>query len=247
MNPYLEQDDAWQGFHQTFIPVAREMLMEQVRPTYFVKVEEQLFIHELPGEERRLLGRSDVSITTRPLSGAPRSSEVLDRPTPVRIPTAVDVERHSFLEIRDRRNRELVTVLELLSPSNKRGEDRGQYLAKRHSLLRSPVHLVEIDLLRGGPRLPFDDLPECEYCVLVSRAEKRPEGEAWPIRLRDRLPRIPVPLRSGDPDARLDLQALLHRVYDAAGYDTFIYTGQPEPALRPEDAEWPRQFLPVPS
>jgi len=65
------------------------------------------------------------------------------------VPLSVDVERHTFLEIRDCDNRQLVTVLELLSPSNKRpGPDREQYLAKRQQLLASSVHLVELDLLR---------------------------------------------------------------------------------------------------
>jgi hypothetical protein len=245
MNPYLEQDDAWQDFHTSFIPLAREALLAEVQPNYFVKVEEQLFIHELPGDERRLLGRSDLSITSSPLPDRTRPAGVLQGPARVQVPVGVDVERHSYLEIRDRRNRELVTVLELLSPSNKRpGEDRAQYLAKRRGLLLSPVHLVEIDLLRGGPRLPIDGLPECDYCILVSRAEQRPAAEVWHVRLRERLPEIPVPLRSGDPDARLDLQAVLHRVYDSAGYAAFIYTGAPEPPSRPDDAAWARQFVP---
>ncbi len=92
----------------------------------------------------------------------------------VRLP-AVDRERLSFLEIRDRDGWQLVTVIELLSPTNKySGPDREQYLARRRDLLASAVHFVEIDLLRGGPRMPMEDLPECDYCVLVSRVETRP-------------------------------------------------------------------------
>src|SRR5208337_5364314 len=61
------------------------------------------------------------------------------------LPPEQDVEKVPFLEVRDRQGRELVTAIELLSPSNKRsGEDREQYLAKRRELLRSPAHLVEI-------------------------------------------------------------------------------------------------------
>ena len=68
MNPYLEQEDVWQDFHQSFIPLVRETLSEQVRPAYVVKVEEQLFIHELPPEGRRLLGRADVAVADRILN-----------------------------------------------------------------------------------------------------------------------------------------------------------------------------------
>src|SRR5262249_38575067 len=146
---------------------------------------------------------------------------------------------------RDRNSRELITVLELLSPSNKKsGPDREQYLAKRRQLISSPVHLVEIDLLRGGPRLPVEDLPDCDYYALVSRVEERPRVGIWPVRLRDRLPVIPIPLRSPDPDARIDLQEVLHHLYDAAGYEDYIYTGAPQPPLHPQDAAWARELLP---
>jgi hypothetical protein len=246
MNPYLEQDDVWQDFHQSYIPLLRELLAEQVRPGYSVKVEEYLFIHELSAEERQFVGRADVSVARTSSSAGVRSGVgTADAPVYGRLPPAVDVERHSYLEIRDRRNRELVTVLELLSPSNKRlGPDREQYLGKRRQLINSSVHLIEIDLLRGGPRLPLEDLPDCDYYAFVARMEERPRVGVWPVRLRDPLPTIPVPLRAPDPDARLDLQAALHRLYDAAVYENTIYTGNPQPPLHPEDAAWARQFVP---
>jgi hypothetical protein len=154
-----------------------------------------------------------------------------------------DVEQVPFLEVRDRQGRELVTVIELLSPSNKRsGDDREQYLAKRRELLRSPAHLVEIDLLRGWAPMPQEGRPECDYSVLVSRAEKRPAADFWPIRLRDPLPVIPIPLRPPDAAARVDLQEVLHRAYDGPGYEHFIYSTDPEPPLIPDDAAWARQL-----
>jgi hypothetical protein len=134
-----------------------------------------------------------------------------------------------------------------LSPANKyAGPDREQYLAKRMELLNGPVHLVEIDLLRGGPPLPAADRPDCAYSVLVSRAERRLIADFWPIALRERLPVIPVPVRSPDPDAQLDLQATLNRIYDDAGYAYYIYEGTPSPRLKAEDMEWARPFLPGP-
>jgi Protein of unknown function (DUF4058) len=152
-----------------------------------------------------------------------------------------------FLEVRDRQGRELVTAIELLSPSNKRsGDDREQYLAKRRELLRSPAHLVEIDLLRGWTSMPQEGRPECDYSVLVSRAEKRPAADFWPIGLRDRLPVIPIPLRSPDAAARIDLQEVLHRTYDGPGYEHFIYSGEPEPSLSANDSAWARPFVPQP-
>jgi hypothetical protein len=157
----------------------------------------------------------------------------------------LDIERLAFVEVRDRRNRELVTVVELLSPANKRpGFDRDQYLAKREQILGSTAHLVEIDLLRGGKPMPAVDRPNCDYSVMVSRVEQRPDAGFWPIGLRSPLPEIPVPLRPPDTDARLDLQAIAHRLYDAAGYEDYIYTGDPDPPLAPEDLAWARTFVP---
>src|SRR5262245_18566106 len=172
MNPYLEQEEVWHDFHKRFVPRAATLLGGQLLPRYIVKLDEHIYVHELAAESRRWIGR-------------------------------VDHERQSFVEIRDRKNRELITVVELLSPANKyAGPDREQYLAKRMELLNSPAHLVGLDLLRGGPPLPADNRPDCSYSILVSRAERRPHADFWPIALRERLPVIPVPVRSPDPGAQ---------------------------------------------
>jgi hypothetical protein len=151
------------------------------------------------------------------------------------------------VQFRDHSDRELVAVLELLSPANKYlGPDREQYLAKRMQILNGPAHLIEIDLLRGGPLLPADDRPDCSYSVLVSRVEDRFDAAFWPIALRERLPVILVPVRSPDSDARLDLQAVLDRIYDDAGHADYIYEGTPHSRLDSDDAGWAGQFLPLP-
>ena len=103
---------------------------------------------------------------------------------------------------------------------------------------------MEIDLLRGGQRPPLEELPFCDYCVLVSPCEKRPRVGLWPLRLRDRLPVIPIPLREPDPNAQLDIQEVLHDIYDRAHYETYVYDGTPNPPLSPEDEAWARQFMP---
>jgi hypothetical protein len=244
MNPYLEQNDTWEDFHHDFITRSREILSEQVGPHYLVKIEVRLYLHELSAEERRYFGRADVGVSTP--AAAPSCAAASLAPAPVRLTlAAVDVERHSSLEIRDRRNRRLVTVIELLSPTNKApGADRNDYLAKRSQILASPTHLVEIDLGRGGERPQPPGIPPCDYYVLVSRAEERPDLDLWPISLRDRLPVVPIPLAAPDPNVSLDLQAVLHRVYDAAAYGKYIYGETPQPPLSPSDAAWAQQFVP---
>jgi len=245
MNPYFEQAAHWADFHHEFLSALRRELAPSIAENYFVQLEEHIYIHDLPPEPRRSVGRSDHSvIRTESESAGPANLGVLEAPAKVQLPIQ-DVERIPYLEVRDRRGRELVTVIELLSPSNKRaGDDREQYLAKRRELLRSPAHLVEIDLLRGWTPMPAEDRPESDYSVLISRAERRPAAEFWPIRLRDRLPLIPIPLRATDPEGRVDLQEVLQRTYDGPCRERFIYDGMPEPRLSAGDEAWARQFAP---
>ena len=194
MNPYLEQPDIWHDFHEAFIPAIRDQIAAELAAHYIVKIDEQVYIHEPSAEQRLLLGRGDVLVAQRRPStdtgSAPAAASVAS-PAQIALPV-VDFEGLSFLEIYDKRDRRLVTVIELLSPANKySGSDREQYLGKRGGLLKSWTHFIEIDLLRGGPRMPFGTpLPECAYYALVSRMEKRPQADLWPIGLRDPLPSI---------------------------------------------------------
>ena len=244
MNPYLEQEDVWHDFHEAFLPRAREALAAQLSADYIVKIDQHVYIHEPAAEQRVFAGRGDVLVASRQPAWPAASTVPAPAPAHVTLP-AMDVERISFLEVRDRRDRRLVTVIELLSPANKySGPDREQYLGKRGQLLASAVHLVEIDLLRGGPRMPFaDPIPECDYCIMVSRMETRPHADFWPVGLRDPLPVIPIPLRQPDADAHLDLQTVLHDVYDAARYGNYIYEGSPQPSLSRGDEAWARELV----
>ena len=153
MNPYLEQDDVWHDFHERFLPHLAEVIGSQLAAHYIVKIDEHVYIHEPSAERRTLLGRGDVLVASRqPAPEGGTATALAGAPAQVVLPS-VDVEGVSYLEIRDRRERRLVTVVELLSPANKySGPDREQYLGKRGGLLASSAHLVEIDLLRGGPR-----------------------------------------------------------------------------------------------
>ncbi|MCY2988823.1 MAG: DUF4058 family protein [Planctomycetota bacterium] len=240
MNPYLEQEDVWEDFHGRFIPLAAEWIGAQIEPAYIVKMGVNVYIREPPYEQRVLLGRPDVMVADRqPARPAAGGSATIEAPAYARIIPAVDICREPYLEICDRQSRQVVTALELLRPTNKRpGPDREQYLHKRRQFFQARVNLVELDLLRGGPRLPLEDLPACDYYALVARPEEHPRAAVWPIRLRDALPTIPIPLRPPDDDARLDLQAVLQRVYDAAGYRHYVYEGSPKPPLPKADQAW---------
>jgi hypothetical protein len=145
---------------------------------------------------------------------------------------------HVRIEIRDVANRELVTAIEVLSITNKRGKGYEKYVEKRSRILRSTIHLLEIDLLRKGKRVPMQQtLPNAPYFVFLGRAFRSPVTEVWPIRLQASLPTIPVPLRDGEPDVLFDLQLALTTMYDTFGYGlTLDYTRPPAVPLAGEDA-----------
>jgi hypothetical protein len=245
MNPYLEQASVWHDFHMRFIARIANELTPMIRPKYHAKIDHNIYIHELSAEERYLLGRPDVAVlsTSRPAGVA---TTAMHREAPVygHVQPATDILREPFIEIRDNESRELVAAIEVLSPANKSiGADREQYIAKRRKLLSGSTHLVEIDLLRGGPRMPIEKLPQCDYVVMVGRSDEHPRVGLWPVRLKERLPEIPIPLRIGDPDVLLDLQPVVHSIYDAAGYEDYIYSGRPSPPLHPEDAKWAEEII----
>ena len=124
----------------------------------------------------------------------------------VRVPTLMSESIPQFsVEILDRHDRKLVTAIEVLSPTNKRGEGREEYLAKRDSILHSSAHLLEIDLLHEGRRLPMQrPLPLAPYYVYLCRWPTRPFTDVWAISLNQPLPVVPVPLLAERPgrDAR---------------------------------------------
>jgi len=135
----------------------------------------------------------------------------------------------------------------VLSPDNKRAGSDGhrEYLSKREAVLQSTAHLIELDLLRGGRRLPtIEPLPPADYYAFVCRAQHRPRAEVYAWTLRHRLPTIPVPLAADDPDVMLDLQAVFDTVYERAGYDYSLDYHRPvEPPLSDADAAWVRELL----
>ncbi|MFO0888521.1 MAG: DUF4058 family protein [Isosphaeraceae bacterium] len=137
------------------------------------------------------------------------------------------------VEIRQTGTRQLVTVIEILSPTNKQGDGRDECLAKRNRLLLSKAHLMEIDLIRRGRRVPMrEPTPPSPYFVFLSRADRRPRTDVWPIPLDQPLPSVPVPLMTGDPDVYLDLQQALTSVYESCGLDLAIDYRRPRgPAL----------------
>ncbi len=246
MDPYLE-GSTWIGVHHALsLEIARQ-LTPKLAPKYVARPTEY-FVTDSP-DDIAIMATSiypDVGVYEAGRSRELRESAVTWTRAPLELATIIP-ERvpHVTIEIRDVAKRILVTAIEVLSPTNKRGRGQHQYLRKRQRILQSDVHLLEIDLLRQGRRVPMQQpLPPTPYFVFLSRAERRPIVEVWPIRLQGRLPIVPVPLLAGDADVSLDLQLALDTTYDALRYDlTVDYTRLPEVALEGEDAAWANERL----
>jgi hypothetical protein len=249
MDPYLEAPSIWPDVHQSLITYSRDSLIPQVRPRYWVRMGERVFVSE-PARGVYpaviLTERRSRPPHARPAGGVAVVEE-LDTPVTLIVPPAV--VREVYLEILDPRSGHVITVIEFLSPTNKApGDGRDLYLQKQHQVLQSDANLVEVDLLRRGePTLaaPADGLyayRPYDYLVCVNRPLNRGEFKLYPRTVRDRLPRVRVPLREAEPEVALDLPALLARAYENGAYDEMIdYSRDPDPPFGEPDATWVRE------
>ncbi len=246
MDPYLE-GSLWTTFHFSLAAEIVRQLAPKVRSRYLVLPEER-FVVDVPDS----IGITTTSGDVYPDVGV-ADSEIREprvayatETVPMRMATIVpEPVPHVSLEIRDVAKRELVAAIEILSPTNKRGGGRQDYLARRSRILRSTAHLLEIDLLRKGQRVPMQQaLPDKPYFVFLSRAEERPFTDVWPISLAEPLPTVPVPMLTGDPDVPLDLQDAFNQVYDLVHYDRAIDYSRPlEIPMAEAEARWMAENL----
>ena len=241
MDPYLE-GYLWADVHQALAYQFRRQLAPLVAPRYAVRLAVTMLTDRVPAHELGIM-YPDVEVVQRSLSdsaGAP-GYEVAIAPAPVSVPLAIPVPTRTVnVEIRDAVHNTLVTSIVILSPANKREPGLSHFLAKRDELRLSSVHVVEIDLIRRGTRpWPESELPESPYMAALLRANQ-PRAGIWPITLRQRLPVLPVPLRSPDPDVPLDVQAALDTVVEEAQYGlTLDYNAAPPPPpLADDDVAW---------
>jgi hypothetical protein len=251
MDPYLEDSEIWPGFHHSLAVELKRQLNQRIGPKYYADVEvqsEPYGINIDTSSENPI--RPDVSVF-QPLDVAPESTgatTIAIAPAPLVRPVETQ-PRLRAVRIFTTSTSQLVTSLEILSPYNKRAsEGLAQYRDKRHRLLDSRVHLVEIDLLRSGARPGSevaDEPVEAEYILLVNRARGRRLSEIWPVALNASIPVIPVPLLAPDPDLPLDLGTAINAVYADSVYDRRInYTRPvPPPPLRSVMAEWVEDLL----
>jgi hypothetical protein len=244
MNPYLEQPELWHQVHNRLIVAIADDLTPQIVPKYRVSIEERVYTSV---DDIFLVGIADVAVAKRNNNAENRTNLTttkLVEPSKVKVPMYEEVIER-FLEVKATQSREVVTVIEILSPKNKRSkEGRTVYETKRQKILASATNLVEIDLLRLGESLPILGANKSDYHILVSRSHQRPDADLYSFNLQDPIPVFPVPLRSGEDEPVIDLQRLLNQIYERARFDLAIdYSQILKPALSSEQEGWVREIL----
>ena len=241
MNPYLESPDRWPTVHNRLIVGLADLLTPRLLPKYQVDIDKR--VYEVSGLNTVLIGRPDVTVqqprTADQESTTATSIEVRKTPLQVTLPMTEEV-RESYLEVKDAETQNVVTAIEILSPTNKRGDGRQKYLEKRAKVLNTQTNLVEIDLLTQGDPLPLaQNTVSSHYRILVSRSTIRPLADLYAFNLSEPIPTFPLPLKGDDTEPEIDLQTLIEGVYERSGYDYFIdYKKDVAIALSDLDLEW---------
>jgi hypothetical protein len=248
MDPYLEPH--WLDVHSSLVTSARDALNGRLPDDLIASVEERVAIESEAGREH-LVG-PDVRI----FEPRARVRTWVEEPSgglltaPFRLVAKIEPITERSIRITEAGTERLVTVIEFISPTNKRAPGMQAFQEKRGVLLASGVNFVEVDLIREGNWQallePQVSIPQTLSLYRVCTRIPGDPGAAYvfPIRLRDRLPEIPIPLRKSDPEIRLDLQAHLDHAYVSGRYARRIDYGQPcVPPLTHEDAAWADELL----
>jgi len=248
MDPFIEACGLWEDFHPLLIADIHRVLAAMVPDHYFVRLGTRSYVAltDTEGKEFKPF-LPDVGIPTPEGKRAEPTASAVAEATETEAITMeafVSTEyRETYIDIFARDpDKRLVTCIELLSPSNKRRGSEGWelYLRKRQGLLLGAANLVELDLLRGGQRMPMMTAwPTSPYTLLVCRKQHAPRCRVWPASFQRPLPRIPVPLSPPDADVQLDLQPLVAAIYARSRYNRDLDYSRPlQPALTGDESAW---------
>lgn len=252
MDPYLEAH--WRDVHASLVIYARDALQGLLPGSLRARVEESVLLetpqglgdHPLFPDVRVVEYTKRRESETRPGGVGAAVAE------PLLVETEPESVTETFIEIIDRESgQRVVTVIEFLSPSNKSpGSNREQYLRKQRDICASETNLVEIDLNRFGthtlafPLAHLKPQARTAYMACVRRTTRPGKAEVYPLPLWQRLPAVKIPLRPGDDDVALDLQALVEQCYRNGAYEgTLNYAVDPDPPLTGADRDWANAWL----
>jgi hypothetical protein len=248
MDPYIESCKLWGDFHSHLIEKIYDALAVAVPERYVVRTGERSYVVLVGAEGKdRYPFVPDVRVyaTSSRGAGSGRASAVAEpQPGPIPMRPFIEEEfRETFVEVCDaEHDNRLVTCVEVLSPTNKAPGTPGWdlYQRKRQGLLLGDANFVEIDLLRGGQRMPMlDPWPDSPYTAMTARPRSVPRCLVWPATFQAPLPEVPVPLLRPDADVPLDLQAMVEAIYARSRYDHSIDYSRPiDPPLDAAQADW---------
>jgi len=247
MDPFIESSGDWGDFHTSLLVAIRAKLNALLPRRFRAKIDLFVFVHTpaRQGKKRRRMEPDTFVVDRTP--GAPATAVAAPPGAPAMITLPAVRKKHKSVLVVDARRDRVVTAIEVLSPSNKEaGEDREAYLTKRGEYLGNEVNLVELDLLRGGTRLPLGKTPATvlDYYTMVCRSWEFPRADLWSFTLRDALPQIPIPLIETVPDTLLPLRECIDRTYDEGSYNTELnYDRLLTPRLSKQDTAWVRELL----
>ena len=250
MDPYLESPAIWPDVHHCLIGEIRAALTAILRRRYVARVEMRTYLSDVddPGRQALVPDMTLKCVAKRKGLSKPKPVSACAVTEPLIVRTLMDEAiEEAFLKIIHVETKELVAIMEVLSPASKiRGSrSRASFMAKRQEIMNSDVHWIEIDLIRAGvPSVTNPPLRSSDYRILLSRGDQRFRTRFWPVSVRQPLPTILIPLRGNDPEVPLDLGAVFRTGYDKAGYDLSVdYRKAPQPPLEGDDAKWARELL----
>lgn len=252
MNPYLENPDLWSEVNHRLITAIADDISSHLSEKYRVAIEKRTY--RLDSEDSLLIGIPDVAIlATKPqveksdLSASNTATITLSENKSVTVTVPLPLEiREGYLEIRKVATGRVITVIEILSPTNKLTKDgRSSYLKKREQLLGSDTNLVEIDLIRNGEKMPIiANIPDTDYRILIIRSHSLPSAQLFAFTVREAIPNFPIPLQKCEAEIEVNLQNLLIGIYERARFDlTLNYNQNPVPDLLQKDRKWMDIFL----
>lgn len=251
MDPYLEPH--WRDVHSALVTYARDQLQPRLPRDLRARMETRVYVET---EDEGVRGvHPDVKVVeaTHPKSNEPANVSGVAVAEPFVVILDEEPVTERLLQIVDvTSGNRVVTLLEFLSPTNKRrGGGMEKYLQKRREARAAGANTVEIDLTRRGRRaavLPQELAPpeyQSVYQAQVRRATSPARLEIYRVELREALPSIRIPLREQDEDVPLELQPLIELAYSNGGYEADVdYTVEPTPPFETDDdARWGDELL----
>ena len=234
MDPYLEGAD-WSDVHNSLAYVIKRQLSPQLSPKYYARLEKYV-VTDVNQTLNMDIVYPDLDVWKKPPEVLREHGAMVEAP-PTLTPPTVSLPFKGTLKInvpvikiKDKENNQLITTIEIISPANKRKPGYEKFVKKQETFHAKGVNLLEIDLIRTGKRRVEHVIVTNAHYLTALFLKGANKVDLWAIDIKHHLPVLPVPLKSPDPDAILDLQKVFDEMYEEGGYvDSINYWKTPPP------------------